>query len=362
MKSIFALILISAISVSVGAQDSMESDFEAELNSAQGKPEYPPPQVPQPEIQKAPAPTRAQAPSAEVSDETVEQPVARKKTTSQVEEELAAQEQVLKRKTIGNAEISADRNQNRYPTQKPMFKLPPGPKQGGAVRVEHPRAAEGLIRINKDGSYQYKTALKDKSKSSSLKLGMMTPPAIESGNPNINFESMYGDKNVFAINFDYEWQPFRNFGSLGFRLGTGFSTATAEGFFKNQSRGDGRTRSTEKYTMFMVPASLFVTYRFEYVHRQWVVPYLTGGGTYYGLAEIRNDNKAPAFAAAPAAGGGGGLLLNISRLDATNAFTLSQEYGIADMWLAIEALAMQGLSDDIDFTNQMISAGIQVDF
>ena len=55
-------------------------------------------------------------------------------------------------------------------------------------------------------------------------------------------------------------------------------------------------------------------------------------------------------------------MLNLSRLDSDSAFTLSQEYGIADMWLVVEALAMQGLSDDIDFTNQSISAGIQVDF
>ncbi|MGZ5280360.1 MAG: hypothetical protein ACXWC9_10475, partial [Pseudobdellovibrionaceae bacterium] len=131
---------------------------------------------------------------------------------------------------------------------------------------------------------------------------------------------------------------------------------------KNQSRTDNRTRSEEKYTLFMVPLSAFAVYRFEYVRRQWVVPYVTGGATYYGLMEIRNDNVTPSFAASPAAGGGGGVLLNISRLDSQGAFNLSQEYGIADMWLVVEAMAMQGLSDDIDFTNQTISAGIQVDF
>jgi hypothetical protein len=275
---------------------------------------------------------------------------------------MAAQEKVLQRKTVGIEQISEDRNQDRYPTQKPMFKKPPGPVQGGTVRVEHPRAAEGLIRINKDGSYQYRTPLADKSQSSSVKLGMMTPPTIDSGNANITYEKMYGSSNVFALNFDYEWMPFRNFGSLGFRLGTGFATATGDGFFKNENRADGRTRAQEKYTLFMVPASAFLTYRFEYVRRQWVVPYVTGGATYYGLAEIRNDNAAPSFAASPAAGGGGGLLFNITRLDAHSAFNLSQEYGIADMWLAVEAIAMQGLSEDIDFSGQEIRAGIQVDF
>jgi hypothetical protein len=32
------------------------------------------------------------------------------------------------------------------------------------------------------------------------------------------------------------------------------------------------------------------------------------------------------------------------------------------MWFVLEAKAMQGLSDDTDFTNQQISAGISVDF
>jgi hypothetical protein len=351
VKSILAFILISACSLSGYAQKSLslEGGIEEELNSVQGDAEVPPPEI----VKESPKET--------VQSEEPQQ-VTKKKSTGQVEEELATQEKILKRKAQDATEISEDRNQDRYPTQRPVFKKPPGPVQGGSVRVEHPRAAQGLIRINKDGSYQYKTAMKEKSRSSSLKLGMMSPPQIESGNENINFKSMYGSNDVFALNFDYEWQPFRSFGSLGFRLGTGFSTATGDGFFKNQNRLDGRTRSTEKYTLFIVPASVFATYRFEFVRRQWVVPYITGGGTYYGLAEIRNDNKHPSLAAAPAAGGGGGLLLNISRLDSNSAFTLSQEYGIADMWLVVEALAMQGLSDDIDFTNQSISAGIQVDF
>lgn len=348
MKSILAFFLTVALMPTVGLAQLSDSDFEAELNSAQGKPEIPPPQI-------APTPP---PPSIETAAEAKKKPVQ----TTNVDEETAVQEKVLKRKTVGVEQITEDRNQDRYPKQKPLFKKPPGPVQGGTVRVEHPRAAEGLIRINKDGTYQYKTQLKDKSQSSSLKMGMMTPPKIDSGNPVITYENMYGSSNVFAVNFDYEWQPFRSFGSLGIRLGTGFSTASGDGFFANQNRADGRTRAQEKYTLFMVPASLFVTYRFEYVRRQWVVPYITGGGTYYGLAEIRNDNADPSFAAAPAAGGGGGLMFNITRWDATSAFNLSQEYGIADMWLVVEALAMQGLSDEIDFTNQTISAGIQVDF
>ncbi len=345
MRFLFIAALISLLAGPVYSQ-SMESDLEAEINSVQGKPEISPPAVMQP------SPTQTQV------NKQMTSPA--KKSTLDVDQELAEQEAVIKRKQLGVSEIGTDRNLNRYPHPDPTFKKPPGPPQGGTVKVEHPRAAQGLLRINKDGSYQYKTAMKEKSKSSSFKLGMMTPPKVDSGNSNITFESMYGSNNVFALNFDYEWQPFRSFGSLGFRLGTGLSTVTAAGYFKNQDAK--HLRSEEKYTLFIVPLSAFINYRFEFARRQWIVPYVTGGATYYGLMELRNDNAAPSFAAAPAAGGGGGLMFNVSRLDAQSAFNLSQEYGIADMWLTVEAIAMQGLSNDIDFSNQLISAGIQVDF
>ncbi len=368
MRALLALCLILSFARAGKAQSSA-TDIEAELNSVQGKPvKAPPPTIAKPTA----AEDEEDEDSAGDDDEDEEEIQAeapppapvKKRVTTLVDEEMAFQDRILQRKSVGQKEISDDRNQDRYPKKESVFKLPPGPKQGGSVRMEHPRSADGLIRINKDGSYQYKTALKEKSRSSALRLGMMTPPKVNAGydTANVTYESMYGSDNIFALNFDYEWQPFRSFGTLGIRLGTGFATATGDGYFKNQSRTDGRSRAQEKYTLFIVPASAFLTYRFEFVRRQWVVPYVTGGATYYGLAELRNDNKTPSFAGSPAAGGGGGLLFNISRLDTHNAFTLSEEYGIADMWLSVEAIAMQGLDEEIDFTNQEIRAGIQVDF
>jgi hypothetical protein len=284
-----------------------------------------------------------------------------KRKGSLVDQEMKLQNQILKRKREGEAPIDANREIDRFPVEEPIFRKPPGPKAGGSVRVEHPRAAEGLIRINKDGSYQYRTVLKEKSQSGSFRLGAMTPPKITSANSGITFESMYGSTDLFMLNFDYEWQPFRGFGSLGLVVGSGFATMSAKGTFKSQVSGRP-ARSEESYSLFIVPVSAFLNYRFEFVRRQWVVPFITGGGTYYGMVEVRDDGKPPSLAGAPAAGGGGGLLISISRMDAASAFTLSQEYGVADMWLVLEARAMQGLSKDTDFTSQMISAGISVDF
>lgn len=255
-------------------------------------------------------------------------------------------------------DISADQNLNRYPKDNSIFKKPPGPKKGGSVRLPHPRAAEGLSRINKDGSYQFKTAMKEKSQSASFRISQMQPPTIQGANSNVTYASMYGNADLVGLTFDYEWQPFRGFGSLGLQLGSGFWTTTAAGSFKRNPA----EKSQENYNLFIIPLSAFLNYRFEFVRRQWVVPFINGGATFYGMAEVRDDGAEPSFAGGAAAGGGGGLMFSISRLDSESAFTLSQEYGIADMWLILEARAMKGLDQETDFTSQLISAGIAVDF
>jgi hypothetical protein len=190
----------------------------------------------------------------------------------------------------------------------------------------------------------------------------MTPPKILTEETEVSFQDMYGDDSIYSLDLDFQWQPFRGFGALGLKLGLGLTNVTARGFFRNQTDYRQVTRSEESYSLFILPVSLFLEYRFEYFRQQWVVPFINGGGTLYGLMELRDDGASPVFAGAPAVGAGGGVLLSLSRLDSRSAFTLSEEYGIADMWLVVEARQMQGLSPELDFTNQTIGAGIQVDF
>lgn len=236
----------------------------------------------------------------------------------------------------------------------PQFIKPPGPKQGGVLKVPHPNATKGLLKIKKDGSYQYKVNLRPKNQSSSLRVGFMTPPKIDAGSR--SYKDFYGENNLNALNFEYEWQPFQDFGRLGLNLGTGLANAKGSGYFKRDS-----ARSEEGYSLYIIPLSAFLTYRFEYMRRQWVVPYINGGGSLYGLVELRDDNK-KSTALGSAAGGGGGLLFSISALDQQAAFILDREYGIADLYFTLEARAMQGASKEIDFTHQSINGGITVDF
>lgn len=238
------------------------------------------------------------------------------------------------------------------------FKKPAGPPQGGTVRVPHPDAAKGLLRINKDGSYQYKTTLRPKSQAMSVRVMMMTPPTI-SGPNGATFKSIYGSGSLYSLAVDYEWDPFKSFGALGVQLGTGIATAHGNGVLTGYA---GNSTAQETYNIFIVPLSAYAIYRFEYVRRQWVVPFVNGGVTYYGMAEKRDDDKPVKFAGAPAIGGGGGVHLSISRLDQAKAFVLDREYGVADMWLTLEGRVVQGLYSDTDFSSEMVSVGVTVDF
>lgn len=244
----------------------------------------------------------------------------------------------------------------------PVFVKPEGPKAGGTLRVPHPNAGKGLIRIEKDGSYQYGIKKSEKSKAISVRFGTMTPPNILAGTTTAvdsteDFSSMYGDNDLFAVNFDYEWQPFSSFGTLGLQLGTGFMTATGTGVFES----DG-AEAKEKYTLYIIPLTANVVYRLNYFSRQWFVPYVKGGGSYFGLVEVRDDSKSPSVFAAPAVGGGGGVHVSISRLDPKSSFTLDRDYGISDMWLTLEYMKMVGLSEDTDFSSDSLQFGVTVDF
>lgn len=226
------------------------------------------------------------------------------------------------------------------------------PKHGGTFQMEHPGAAKGLIKIEKDGAYQYHVPPIPKSKATSFRFATLTPPRIVNGS--LTYENMYG-ASPQGLLLDFEWQPFQGFGALGFAFGSGFVMAQGKGRFAS-----GR-EALESYTLFVIPLSLSVVYRFEYVRRQWFVPFIHGGGTYYGLVELRDDNKRN-LAGTPAVGGGGGIHFGISRWDRRSAFILSKEYGIADVWLTLEVRVVAALKRELDLSNQSISLGFTVDY
>lgn len=233
------------------------------------------------------------------------------------------------------------------------------PAQGASSKKlqPHPWAKKGLLKIEKDGTYVYRTKEASKDEMMSFRIASMSPPQIESADGSSNFETMYGSSDVLGLLIDYEWQPLQAFGKLGVQVGGGFTYSQGNGRFLK----DG-SEAKEKYTLFMFPLNAGVIYRLEYMNRQWLAPYVAGGLSYIGLLEMRDDNDSPKMVGTAGAYGSAGIMANITALDKQLAFNLSSEYGIATMWFVFEYRRQQALSEDIDVSSNIFSAGIAVDY
>lgn len=332
---------------STTSKTNVDSAIESELNQSEDEPTLPLKNhgEPLPDIK------------TEIESEQAV-PHTKEKRKAVLDEEQRTQEDVIKKHK--EQEIKAGANVNRFPKEEPLFEKPPGPVQGGTVEVSHPNAAKGLIRINKDGSYQYGLRTKEGKQAASFRVSVMQPPNITNNVDNITYKSMYGSASLVGAVFDYEWRPLHRFGTFGIQVGTGFWTVQGTGVFKQPpARTD---QPQDKYTLVMIPLNLFAIYRFDYSRKQWLVPYVKGGGTLYGLAELSSDYSHNNFAHSEAFGGGGGVMLSLGRLSPASGYTMASEYGLADMWITLEARAMVSPEKNIDFSSEVVELGFTVDY
>lgn len=246
---------------------------------------------------------------------------------------------------------------------KPAQKVPRTRKttksaKGGVEYIQHPQAEKGLMLITKEGAYVYKTEKSEPYKQSgAFRFGTMDPPKITAADGETSFSQMYSSGQVPVISFDFDWQPFQSFGKLGLQAGLGFIYTSGNGRF-----ADGSGQSEEKYTFLAVPLNLGVSYRLEIWDRQWVAPYVAGGGTYIGVAEFRDDGKSPSLVGTPGAYGAGGLMFNISAMNRETGYTLRTEYGIQNLWVSVDYKYLATFSEDLDFSSSIIGGGIVCDY
>ncbi len=247
---------------------------------------------------------------------------------------------------------------------KPAYVVPKKPltekgKETGVELIPHPQSKKGLFQISEDGSYLYHPVeIEPQGKTYNVRIGQINPPPqIDGPLAGVTYESMYGDSFPVQVNFDYEWYPFRRFGRLGIQLGAGLFTSTGKGHFVS----DG-SEADETYTFYGVPLSLGLIYRLQIGSRPWIAPYIAGGGSYYGLLEMRDDDEQPKLIGTPAAYGAGGLLISLAAFDREISFTLANEYGVQNIWLSIEARQVQALNENLDVTATVFSGGVVMDF
>lgn len=247
---------------------------------------------------------------------------------------------------------------------KPAYVVPKKPttqagRLRGSEKISHPQSAKGLLEIQKDGSYIY-DPIKTKARNvtAAARIGQINPPPqIEGSTSAISFETVYGSGNPAQFSFDYEWYPFADFGKLGLQGGFGIFKVQGNGRFVK----DG-TEAKEKYDFYGIPLSLGVIYRLQLSDTSWLAPYVAGGGSFYGLAEKRDDDDPWNFAGVAAGYGTGGVLINISKFDHQTAFNLSNEYGIQNIWLSFEAKAVGALNKNLDVSATVFSGGLVLDY
>lgn len=231
-------------------------------------------------------------------------------------------------------------------------------KSGTRVeKLKHPLQKKGLERIEKDGSYIYKTRKYEKTnKTATLRFGFVEAPKIKAAD-GTSFSTMYTSSSLFTLMFDYEWQPFEFLGKSGLQAGFGFYTAQGSGRFLN---GGGEAR--EKYTFIAIPLNLGIIYRLEFSEKQWFVPYAAGGGTYMAMVENRDDSKSLHGVGSAGAYAAGGALFSITAIDRTMAHTLRSEYGLGGLWVSLEYRYLKSFSADLDFSSNIFSLGVAADF
>lgn len=258
------------------------------------------------------------------------------------------------------------------PVQKrlePTYSVPKSPqtaegKRYGKERINHPLAAKGLLKIDKDGSYYYKPQkFKSLNYTVNLRAGQITPPPeILGPGGYTDFRTMYTNRPMQFIG-EYE-SYFSNSptGRLGYQAGLGVFQSRGNGRFADCSGSDDECQAREVYTFYGLPVYAGVIYRMQYSDSAWFAPYFAGGGAYYLLAEKRDDNKPLKAVGTAAFYGSAGILLNISVINKDTAFTLVSEYGLHNVWGALEYRYVKSARRDLDISAGIINGGLILDY
>lgn len=223
-------------------------------------------------------------------------------------------------------------------------------------KIQHPLAEKGLTKIEADGTYVYKVDLLEKTQTGILRIGSMDAPEITSKDGSTTFADMYGSGSHPILMYDYEWQPLNKWGKLGLQFGSGIFSATGSGHFASGAE------SIEKYTFYVIPINYGVVYRLEFLQKQWLAPYVSGGGTYNLVAEIRDDNEKSNYLGVAGAYVATGAMIDITAFDRDTALTMNKEYDLGKLWLTLEYRRSQTFRNDVELSSNLVTVGFGADY
>jgi hypothetical protein len=254
-------------------------------------------------------------------------------------------------------ETTLEENPNKW---KPFQRVP------DEKRLEE-LSDKGLIKITKKGGYNYKVKPSPQNSAASFRFGVASFPNLENPGSGRTFEDIYGSDKKPVLFVDYEWQFFKSFGKLGIRIGSGIMIASGHGQFDEDQSftppgGTQTWQAKEKYNFYMFPNSLSAVYRLDIFHNQWIVPFGEAGVDYLTFIEARDDGNDIKFGGAPHAhfAVGGSFLLDTLGKDMMAE--IDKQYGVNHMWLTAEYRHLESLGGNFDFTDDILNAGMMVEF
>lgn len=243
----------------------------------------------------------------------------------------------------------------KLPDTPPKKYGPPKPK-----KFSNLRGREKPMTITADGEFTYPVEHSPFSGAAGIRFGMMSAPNITNKSNGLTFKDIYGAGQVPAVLIEYEYPLTRAIGRIGIKFETGVYTTQAAGRFKNPQRATEIPE--ERFTFLMIPLQATVHYRFQFADSQLIVPFMEGGAAYYGIAELRDDNKRPQVGGAPALVAGGGVNILLDWLDRRAVNQLDADYGINHVWFTAQYRQIVGLKKEVDVSSNMISGGFTFDF
>lgn len=225
--------------------------------------------------------------------------------------------------------------------------------------VAHP-GIEQPVSTTARGDYLYQVEASPTQGAASFRFGALSPPKLQNKHNGVKFDQIYSDTYLPTLFLDYDWRLFSSFGRLSLKIGSGLTVASGQGRFKDPSRLN--ETPVESFTFVLFPNQLTAAYKFQFADRQFLVPFVEGGGGYFTYAEIRDDAKRPKFGATPVGIAAGGVNILLDWFDPIAIRSLDADYGINHLWLTAEVRQIVGLRSDFDFSSTSVNAGFLVEF
>jgi hypothetical protein len=190
--------------------------------------------------------------------------------------------------------------------------------------------------------------------------GQTYRPNVDADLPGDPYNDVFGGGRGWQFRALFSWSLYKGFGALEAGLGSGYFQDRGEGQLV-----DGGGDSTDPTAFRMIPVSLSLTYRFDWLERRYRVPLMLYGRASlerfnWWVSDSGNERSESGATNGYSFTGGAGFLLDF--FDRGGAHALDRETGINDTWLTFDVTKSVvddfGASDSWDLSDEELSLGI----